>query len=74
MPRGSQVLTKRAQGSQKAATKAVREGLWDPRGGSGMGLGRVWDAPSDHFGAKCDPKLDKFAASFFETVFLKFFC
>ena len=33
-----------ARGSQKAATEAVCEGLWAPWGGSGTGLGRVWDA------------------------------
>ena len=59
MPRGSQVLSKSAQGSQKAATEAVCEGLWAPWGGSaGTGLGRLWDAPRDTFGAKFDPKLD----------------
>ena len=39
----------------------------------GEALGRVWDTPMGNLGAKSDPKLDKFAASCFETAFLKFF-
>ena len=53
MPRGSQVLTKSAQGSQKATTKAVFEGCWAPR----EALGRVWNVSGTPQGTILEPNL-----------------
>ena len=73
MLRGSQGLTRGAQGRQTGATEAAWRRLWAPWGLPGEALGPPWEAPRDNFGAKIDPKLDDFAASVFESVLLKFF-
>ena len=70
MLRGSQWLTRGAQGTQTGATEAAwRRRLapwWLPR----EALGPPWEAPRDSFGTKIDPKLDDFAGNCFESVLL----
>ena len=73
MLRGSQGLTRGAQGRQTGATEAAWRRLWAPWGLPGKALGLPWEAPRDKFGAKIDPKLNAFAANVFESVLLKFF-
>ena len=73
MLRGSQRLTRGAQGRQTGATEAAWRRLWAPWGLPGEALGPPWEAPRHNFSAKIDPKLDDFAASVFESVLLKFF-
>ena len=73
MLKGSQGLTRGAQGRQTGATEAAWRRLWAPWGLPGETLGPHWEAPGDNFGAKIDPKLNDFAASVFDSVLLKFF-
>ena len=70
MLRGSQGLTREAQGRQTGATEAAWRRLWAPWGLPGEALGPAWKTRSDHFGAKVYPKLHDFAASFFDTAFV----
>ena len=69
MLRGSQRLTRGAQGRQTGATEAAWRRLWAAWGLPGEALGAAWETLRDHFGVKVDPKLQCFAASFFEAVF-----
>ena len=69
MPRGSQRLTRGAWGVTEAACRRLLA-VW---GLPEEALGPAWETPRDHFAAKSDPKLDYFAANFFEAGFLKFF-
>ena len=71
MLRGSQGLTRVAQGRQTGATEAAWRRLWAPWGLPGEALGPPWEAPRDNFGAKIDTELDDFAASVLESVLLK---
>ena len=73
MLKGSQGLTRGAQGRQTGATESAWRRLWAPWGLPGEALGPPWEAPRDNFGTKIDAKLDDFAASVFESVLLKFF-
>ena len=72
MSRGSQGLTRGAQGRQTAATEAAWRRLWVPWELPGEALAPPWEAPRDNFGAKIDPKLDDFVARVFESVLLIF--
>ena len=71
MPKGSQRLLRGAWGSQTGVTETAWRRLWAPWGLPGEALGPAWKTPRDNFGATVDPKLDDFAASFFEAVFFK---
>ena len=73
MLRGSQGLTRGAQGRQTGATEAAWRRLWAPWGLPGKALGPAWETPRDYFGVKVDAKLYYFASIFFEAVFLKFY-
>ena len=73
MLRGSQGLTRGAQGRQTGATEAAWRRLWAPWGLPGEALGPPWEAPRNNFGAKNDSKLDDFVASVFDSVLLTFF-
>ena len=73
MLRGSQRLTRGAQGRQTGATEAAWRRLWDPWGLPGEALGPPWEAPGNNFGAKNDLKLDDFVASVFDSFLLTFF-
>ena len=81
---GSQNRCWRHLGSAKGQPEALKRGLAEPNtshrgcletsldslGAAWEALGPAWKTPRDHFGAKVDPKLDDFAASFFDAVFL----
>ena len=71
MLRGSQRLTRGAQGRQTGATEAAWRRLWAPWELLGEALAPPWEAPRDNFGVKIDPKLDDFAANVFEAVFVE---
>ena len=72
MPKGGQGPTRGALGSQTRVTEAAWRRRWALWGLPVKALGLAWETPSDELGAKFDPKLDDFAANFFEAGFLKF--
>ena len=69
MLRGSQGLTRVAQGRQTGATEAAWRRLWAPWGLPGEALGLHWETPRDNFGATIYPTLDDFAANLVDAVF-----
>ena len=69
MLRGSQGLTRGAQGRQTGATEAAWRYLWAPWGLPGEAVEPAWETLRDHLGVKVDAKLHHFAAKSFKTIF-----